>query len=62
MKRYTYWPQLFLGITFNYGLILDGLQLKMKLDIIPIYFILEPYFGHLDTTQYMDIKILKMMK
>jgi 4-hydroxybenzoate polyprenyltransferase len=26
MKRYTYWPQLFLGITFNYGLILDGLQ------------------------------------
>ena len=21
MKRYTYWPQLFLGITFNYGLI-----------------------------------------
>ena len=19
MKRYTYWPQLFLGITFNYG-------------------------------------------
>ena len=22
MKRYTYWPQLFLGVTFNYGLIL----------------------------------------
>ena len=22
IKRYTYWPQLFLGITFNYGLIL----------------------------------------
>ena len=22
MKRFTYWPQLFLGITFNYGLIL----------------------------------------
>ena len=21
MKRYTYWPQLFLGITFNYGLL-----------------------------------------
>ena len=21
MKRFTYWPQLFLGITFNYGLI-----------------------------------------
>ena len=22
MKRFTYWPQLFLGITFNYGLVL----------------------------------------
>ena len=22
MKRLTYWPQLFLGITFNYGLLL----------------------------------------
>ncbi len=22
MKRFTYWPQLFLGITFNYGIIL----------------------------------------
>mgnify|MGYP003321656913 CR=1 FL=1 len=22
MKRFTYWPQLFLGITFNYGLLL----------------------------------------
>ena len=22
MKRFTYWPQLFFGITFNYGLIL----------------------------------------
>ena len=22
MKRYTYWPQLFLGVTFNYGIIL----------------------------------------
>ena len=22
MKRYTYWPQLFLGFTFNYGLIM----------------------------------------
>ena len=26
MKRFTYWPQLFLGVTFNYGLVL-GLSL-----------------------------------
>jgi len=36
MKRYTYWPQLFLGITFNYGLILGWVCIKNELDIIPI--------------------------
>jgi len=30
MKRITYWPQLFLGITFNYGLILAWISIKMK--------------------------------
>ena len=28
MKRFTYWPQLFLGITFNYGLILGWTAVK----------------------------------
>jgi 4-hydroxybenzoate polyprenyltransferase len=28
MKRFTYWPQLFLGITFNYGLILGWTSIK----------------------------------
>ena len=41
MKRYTYWPQLFLGITFNYGLILGWTAIKGEIDIIPIIF----YFG-----------------
>ena len=41
MKRFTYWPQLFLGITFNYGLILGWTAIKGELDIIPIIF----YFG-----------------
>ena len=34
MKRYTYWPQLFLGITFNYGLILGWVCIKNQIDII----------------------------
>ena len=34
MKRYTYWPQLFLGITFNYGLILGWVSIKNTLDIV----------------------------
>src|SRR6056300_1121879 len=41
MKRFTYWPQLFLGITFNYGLILGWTSIKDQIDILP--FIL--YFG-----------------
>ena len=41
MKRFTYWPQLFLGITFNYGLLLGWTAIKGEIDIIPILF----YFG-----------------
>ena len=41
MKRFTYWPQLFLGITFNYGLILGWTATKAQIDLIPIVF----YFG-----------------
>jgi len=41
MKRYTYWPQLFLGITFNYGLLLGWTTINASLSIIPIIF----YFG-----------------
>ena len=46
MKRFTYWPQLFLGITFNYGLILGWTAVKDQIDLIVFLFILEPYFGH----------------
>ena len=41
MKRFTYWPQLFLGITFNYGLILGWTSINNEINIIPIIF----YFG-----------------
>ena len=41
MKRYTYWPQLFLGITFNYGLILGWVSITNNLNIVPVVF----YFG-----------------
>ena len=36
MKRFTYWPQLFLGVTFNYGLLLGWTSVNQNLDIIPI--------------------------
>ena len=41
MKRYTYWPQLFLGFTFNYGLIMAWFSINSQFSYIPIVF----YFG-----------------
>ena len=35
MKRFTYWPQLFLGITFNYGLILGWTSIENEINLIP---------------------------
>ena len=35
MKRYTYWPQLFLGITFNYGLLLGWTSTSNEINILP---------------------------
>ena len=59
MKRYTYWPQLFLGITFNYGLILAWISIKNEISFIPILFYLGAIFWTLgyDTIYgYQDIK------
>ena len=59
MKRFTYWPQLFLGITFNYGLILGWTAVNGKLEIIPILFYIGAIFWTLgyDTIYgYQDIK------
>ncbi len=44
MKRYTYWPQLFLGITFNFGLLLGWSSYNQSLGIIPLIFYLGAIF------------------
>ena len=44
MKRFTYWPQLFLGVTFNYGLILGWTAVKGDLEIAPILFYVGAIF------------------
>ena len=59
MKRFTYWPQLFLGITFNYGLILGWTAVKSEVELVPILFYLGAIFWTLgyDTIYgYQDIK------
>ena len=59
MKRFTYWPQLFLGITFNYGLVLAWISINNNIDLIPIIFYFGAIFWTLgyDTIYgYQDIK------
>jgi len=41
MKRITYWPQLFLGITFNYGLVLAWITISNEVSLVALVF----YFG-----------------
>ena len=59
MKRYTYWSQLFLGITFNYGLILAWLSVNNQFVYVPIIFYIGAIFWTLgyDTIYgFQDIK------
>ncbi len=59
MKRFTYWPQLFLGITFNYGLILGWISITGEISVVPLIFYLGAIFWTLgfDTIYgYQDIK------
>ncbi len=59
MKRFTYWPQFFLGITFNYGLLLGWTSVQQDLNYMPIVFYIGAIFWTLgyDTIYgYQDIK------
>ena len=59
MKRYTYWPQLFLGITFNYGLVLGWTSVTNEISLVPIMLYLGAIFWTLgyDTIYgFQDIK------
>ena len=59
MKRFTYWPQLFLGVTFNYGLILGWSSVFGEISLIPIVFYIGAIFWTLayDTIYgFQDIK------
>ena len=59
MKRYTYWPQLFLGITFNYGLLLGWTSISNEITLLPFILYLGAIFWTLgfDTIYgFQDIK------
>ena len=44
MKRITYWPQLFLGLTFNWGIIMGWTSLENNISIEPIILYLSAIF------------------
>tara|TARA_Y100000590_G_scaffold461192_1_gene622196 strand:- start:465 stop:1325 length:861 start_codon:yes stop_codon:yes gene_type:complete len=44
MKRITYWPQLFLGLTFNWGIIMGWTSIANSVSIEPIILYLSAIF------------------
>tara|TARA_Y100001970_G_C14218353_1_gene851048 strand:- start:1796 stop:2662 length:867 start_codon:yes stop_codon:yes gene_type:complete len=36
MKRFTYWPQLFLGFTFNWGIIMSWTAITNEISFLPV--------------------------
>ncbi len=44
MKRITYWPQLFLGLTFNWGIIMGWTSITNNMSIEPIILYLSAIF------------------
>tara|TARA_B100000524_G_scaffold331823_1_gene218592 strand:+ start:17 stop:883 length:867 start_codon:yes stop_codon:yes gene_type:complete len=59
MKRITYWPQLFLGITFNYGFVLAWISVSNEISLAPLIFYTGAIFWTLgyDTIYgFQDIK------
>jgi len=44
MKRITYWPQLFLGLTFNWGIIMGWTSISNTMSIEPIILYLAAIF------------------
>jgi len=62
MKRITYWPQLFLGLTFNWGIIMGWASIANTCPLNQSFYILQPYFGHWVMTRSMDFKTYMMMK
>ena len=44
MKRFTYWPQLFLGLTFNWGIIMGWTSIANGISIEPIVLYISAIF------------------
>ena len=59
MKRITYWPQFFLGLTFNWGIIMGWTSISNDLSLEPIVLYLAAIFwtlGYVTVYGLQDIK------
>ena len=62
MKRITYWPQLFLGLTFNWGIIMawTASNNNISIEIITLY--MSAIFWTLGYDTIYGVQDMKMMK
>lgn len=44
MKRFTYWPQAFLGIVFNWGILIAWVSVKPSLNLAPVLLLGSAFF------------------
>ena len=44
MKRFTYWPQLFLGLTFNWGILMSWTSITGEISLAPILLYISAIF------------------
>jgi len=59
MKRITYWPQLFLGLTFNWGIIMGWTSITNYLSVEPIILYLAAIFWTLGYDTIYGIQDIK---
>ena len=61
MKRLTWWPQAFLGLTFNFGALMGWSAVTATLEPAALLLYVSCFFGRWVTTRFMRIKTARMM-
>tara|TARA_Y100000590_G_scaffold90501_1_gene102090 strand:+ start:390 stop:983 length:594 start_codon:yes stop_codon:yes gene_type:complete len=62
MKRITYWPQLFLGLTFNWGIIMGWASLTNSVSIEPLLLYMSAIFWTLGYDTIYGLQEYMMMR
>ena len=62
MKRITYWPQLFLGLTFNWGIIMGWTSITNSISIEPFILYISAIFWTLGYDTIYGLQDIRTMK